>query len=110
MFHNIRSGQMRDFVEFYEQDNDTSSDPWNEPVGRTKVFDARADCMVRRGDQNSSYGTEVTSEIVTMLMWLDERAENDQVVVWNGKEYTVIHVKPDSGDKSMIVTVRLISK
>ena len=66
--------------------------------------------MVRRGEQNEQYGTVVTDEVVTALMWLNEQAMNDQVVVWNGKEYRVIHVRPDSGYKSMIVTMRLISK
>lgn len=111
MYHKgIRSGSMRDHVKFYEPDNDTSTDIWNDPSGRTLVFEARANCMTRSGEQNEAYGTSVTSEVITALMWLDERAKNDQVVVWKDKEYEVIHVKPDSGNKSMIVTIRLISK
>lgn len=110
MYHKIRSGNLRDYVQFYDLSNETDSDPWNDPSGRTLSFDARADCMVRSGEQNEAYGTSVTSEIITALMWLDERAKNDQVVAWKDKEYEVIHIKPDSGNKSMIVTMRLISK
>lgn len=110
MYHKIRSGNLRDVVQFYEPDNNTDTDSWNEPQGNTLVFEARADCLVKQGDQNQLYGTDVTSEIVTALMWQDDRAKNDQVVVWNNKQYEVIHVRPDSGDKSMIVTIRLISK
>ena len=110
MYHRARSGKFRDYLEFYSQDNDTSSDPWNEAGGRTKVFDARAQCLVKRGDQNEQYGTVLTDEVVTALMWLDERVENDQVVVWKEVEYEVVHIRPDPGEKSMIVTMRSISK
>lgn len=108
MYHNINAGRLRHYVELYETDN--TSDDYGQVVDRTLVFDARCEVKTVSGNKVQDYGTTTTSSIITVMMWYDERAENDQVLVWNGVEYTVNHVKPDEYFKSMILTCEVIKK
>ena len=108
MYHSINAGRLRQYVEVFIMDNTT--DEYGQPVGRTLVFDARAEVKTVSGSKVQDYGTTTTSTIITVLMWFDERAEDKQVLVFNGVEYQINHVKPDELMKSMILTCEVIKK
>jgi len=108
MYHNINSGRLRHYVEVFVPSNDT--DDYGQPVGNVLVFDARAEVKTVSGSKVQDYNTTTTSTIITVLMWYDERAEDKQVLVYNGVEYEVNHVKPDELMKSMILTCEVIKK
>ena len=108
MYHNINAGRLRQYVEVFLPSNDT--DDYGQPVGKALVFDARAEVKTVSGSKIQDYGTTTTSTIITVLMWYDERAEDKQVLVFNGVEYEVNHVKPDELNKSMILTCEVIKK
>ena len=108
MYHSINAGRLRQYVEVFLPSNDT--DDYGQPIGNTPVFDARAEVKTVSGNKVQDYGTTTTSTIITVLMWYDERAEDKQVLVHNGIEYQVNHVKPDELLKSMILTCEVIKK
>ncbi len=108
MYHNINAGRLRHYVELYLPNEDT--DDYGQVVDKTLVFDARAEVKTVSGNKVQDYGTTTTSTIITVMMWYDERAENNQVLVFNGVEYQVNHVKPDEYLKSMILTCEVIKK
>ena len=108
MYHNLNSGRLRDYVEFYTPSSE--SDEFGQPKSDTFVFDAMASVKTVKGDKVQDYGTTTTSTIVTILMYYDERAMNDQSVVFNSVEYQVTHVNPDEAHKAMIVTCEVIKK
>ncbi len=108
MYHSINAGRLRQYVEVFIPSNDT--DDYGQPIGNTLVFDARAEVKTVSGNKVQDYGTTTTSTIITVLMWYDERAEDKQVLVHNGIEYQVNHVKPDELLKSMILTCEVIKK
>ena len=107
MFNN-RAGRMRHYVEFMVESTDT--DDWGDPIGFVPVFDARANVQVTSGQQNSDYGSVVTSEIITVLCRYDDRAQNNQTIRWNGKDYEVQHVRPDERMKDMIITAESVKR
>jgi len=108
MYHNINAGRLRQYVEVFLPSNDT--DDYGQPLGKVLVFDARAEVKTVSGSKIQDYNTTTTSTIITVLMWYDERAEDKQVLVFNGVEYEVNHVKPDELNKSMILTCEVIKK
>lgn len=108
MYHNINAGRLRQHVELYVLDNTT--DDYGQPLGRTLVFDARAEVKTVSGAKIHEYNTTTTSTIITVMMWYDERAEDKQILVHNGVDYEVTHVKPDELLKSMILTCEVIKK
>ena len=108
MYHNINAGRLRQYVELFVKSNET--DEYGQPIGSVLVFDARAEVKTVSGSKIQDYGTTTTSTIITVLMWFDDRAEDEQVLVYNGVEYEVNHVKPDELFKSMILTCEVIKK
>ena len=108
MYHSINAGRLRDYVQIFEQP--TESDAFGQPAAKVQLFDARAEVKTVSGDKVQNYGTTTTSTIITVLMWFDTRAENDQVLLFNGVEFTVNHIKPDEVGKSMILTCQSIKK
>ena len=108
MYHNINAGRLRQYVELYLASTD--SDDFGQVVDRTLVFDARAEVKTVSGNKVQDYGTTTTSTIITVLMWYDVRAEDKQILVFNGVDYEVNHVKPDELLKSMILTCEVIKK
>lgn len=108
MYHNINAGRLRQYVEILVPS--TATDDYGQLVGDVPVFDARAEVKTVSGAKIQDYGTTTTSTIITVLMWFDERAENKQVLVFNGVRYEVNHVKPDELMKSMILTCEVIKK
>ena len=108
MYHSINSGRLRNYVEFYVSSNET--DAYGQCVGDVFVFDARAEVKTVSGSKIQQYDTTTTSTIVTVLMWYDERAANNQIMVFEGVSYTVTHVNPDIAKRAMIVTCEVIKK
>lgn len=108
MKHNINAGRLRDYIEVFSKGGEQNS--IGEITGETLVFDARADCSVRSSSESGKFGKPLTSTIVTILMWCDERLEPDMIVKWRGDTYNVVgRPVPDDEFKSMIATVELIS-
>ncbi|AUR81356.1 head-tail adaptor [Vibrio phage 1.072.O._10N.286.48.A12] len=105
MQHKITAGQLTEYVVIKEGFN--VPDENGEIGGERKVFDARADVLVRSGGELAQYGTVVTSEVITALMWYDKRAKNSMYIEWDGKVYRIEHVRPDSQKRSMIITAEI---
>lgn len=105
----IRSGRLRHYVEIYRSGG---LNEYNEPDPSLNVlvFSARANVQIKRGNQLQAYGTVLTDEIITSLMYYDGRAQNDHYLVWDGKEYEIQHIAPDELCQSMIITAKVISK
>ena len=108
MYHNINAGRLRHYVELYLPSNDT--DAYGQVADKTLVFDARANVKTASGAKVQDYGTAMTSTIITVLMWFDDRIADKQVLVWEGVEYEVNHVNPDDYFKAMILTCEVIKK
>lgn len=108
MYHNINAGRLRQYVELYLPSNTT--DEYGQVTDKVLVFDARAEVKTVSGNKVQDYNTTTTSTIVTVLMWYDERAEDKHILVFNGVDYKVNHVKPDELLKSMILTCEVIKK
>lgn len=103
----IRSGRLRHYIEFVTTGG---LNEYGEPTGEVVVFDCRAEVQVKRGNQLADYGTVLTSEVITVLMYYDNRATNDLYVKWNGGKYEIKHVAPDTVEQSMIVTAERVAK
>lgn len=102
---NITAGRMRHVIEWYQQSSDTNE--WGEPVPPVMVFDqVMAEVVVRSGSESSSFGANLTDEVVTVLTWYDHRVGNELLMKWvdTGVMYEVKHVKPDELRRGMIVT------
>lgn len=106
--YKIRSGRLRHIVSIYTPGSGTNE--YGEPVGDVLLFEARAEVQIKTGGQLTNYGTVLTSEIVTALMYYDERANNNQVMVWNEKRYEIKHISRDTTNHSMIITAEIIDK
>jgi hypothetical protein len=108
MYHSINAGRLRDLVELFVPNTDT--DIYGQVTGKTLVFDSYAEVKTVSGNKILDYGTSMTSTIITVLMWFDERADNNQILLFNGVQYQVNHIKPDELCKSMILTCEVIKK
>lgn len=103
----INSGRLRHYVEFITTDG---LNEYGEPEGDVFVFDVRAEVQVKSGRQLAEFGTVLTSEIITILMYHDSRATNNLYVKWGGDKYEVKHVAKDTIDQSMIITAEKVVK
>lgn len=105
----IRSGRLRHYVEIYSNGGQNDYGEYD-PTLRSLVFDARANVKVKSGSQMQDFGSELTNEIITVLMYHDTRAGNDMFLIWNDKEYNISHIKPDEDEQSMIITAERVGK
>lgn len=103
----INASRLRHYVELVTADG---LNDYGEPEGETLVFDARAEVQVKSGRQLAEFGTVLTSEIITVLMYYDGRAANDLHIKWNGSKYEIKHIAPDTVEQSMIVTAERVGK
>lgn len=104
----IHTGRMRHVIQFYEQLSDT--DDYGEPVAPVPLFDPiMAEVVVRSGSENSTFGIELTDEVLTVLTWYDPRVKNKHLMKWVDTDsmYEVSHVKPDEIRRGMIVTCKV---
>jgi len=106
--YNNYTGRLRHIVGFYVTDN--TPDEWGQPSGDTLVFETRCNVQVKRGDQLSQAGTEVTRQFVTVLMRYDIRVTYDQWIEWKGRKYEIQHITPDDRQRDMIVTAEWMGK
>lgn len=103
----INASRLRHYVEFVTTGG---LNDYGEPEGEVQVFDARAEVQVKSGRQLAEFGTVLTSEVITVLMYYDDRANNDQFIVWDSKKYEVKHIAQDTVEQSMIVTAERVAK
>lgn len=103
----IRAGRLRHVVGLYVSGG---LNDYGEQIGETLVFEARAEVQVKRGNQLVDYGTVLTSEVITVLMYFDSRAANNQILQWNNGNYEVKHVAPDTEEHGMIITAERVAK
>lgn len=103
----VNSSRLRHYVEFVTTGG---LNDYGEPEGEVVVFDCRAEVQVKSGRQLADFGTVLTSEIITVLMYYDDRATNDLFLRWDGKKYEVKHVAQDIVEQSMIVTAERVAK
>lgn len=89
-------------IQFYAPTR--GSDDWGDPLPKTFVFDAFADCRVRSGNESASYGVVITSIVITVQTYYDTRVASNQTIKWDGLEYQIAHIKPDAAKQYMIVT------
>lgn len=104
----LHTGRMRHVIQFYEQTSDTDS--YGEPVPPTPLFDPiMAEVVVRSGSENSTFGIELTDEVLTVLTWYDPRVHSKHLLHWvdTDQMYKVDHVKPDEIRRGMIVTCKV---
>ena len=106
MYHSINAGRLRQHVIFSEASVDT--DEYGQSVGDIIICDARAEVRTVSGSKADTYGVTLTNTIITVLMWYDDRIQNDQKLTFNNRTYQVNHVKPDELFKSMILTCSII--
>lgn len=103
----ICAGRLRHVVGLYAPGG---LNHYGEQIGETLVFEARAEVQVKRGNQLVDYGTVLTSEVITVLMYFDSRAANNQILQWNNGKYEVKHVAPDTEEHGMIITAERVAK
>ena len=103
--NNISPGRLRHQVTFYSKNELT--DEWGEQQGDITVKTARAEVRVIGGGENASYGTVLTSQVITILMYYDYAIMNDMIVAWGGSKYDIKHIRPDETKRSMIVTAEV---
>lgn len=103
----IRAGRLRHVVGLYVPGGLNN---YCEQVGETLVFEARAEVQVKSGNQLADFGTVLTSEVITVMMYYDDRALNNQTLKWDSKDYEVKHIRKDTVEQSMIITAERIAK
>jgi head-tail adaptor len=111
MAYNIRAGRLRDQLRFYLNTNDT--DDYGEPVQSMEyVAERRGEVQVKSGRQLEQYGTVLTEQICTVLMWYDPNIRNNMTMDWvnDSGRYNIEHIQPDNMKREMVVTVKLESK
>jgi len=106
--YNNYSGRMRHVVGFYVKD--LTPGPDGRPAGETLVFEARCEVQVKRGDQLSQAGTEVSRQFITVLMRYTPQVTYDQWVEWEDHKYQIQHIGPDPRNRDMIVTAEWVGK
>lgn len=86
--------------------NELTND-WGEQQGDITVKSARADVKVTSGGESAQYGTVLTSQVITIMMYYDYAITNDMIVAWDGAKYDIKHIRPDESKRSMIVTAEV---
>ncbi len=101
----ISAGRLRHQVTFFMKN--TMTDEWGELQGDVTVKSARADVKVTSGGESSQYGTVLTSQVITIMLYYDAEIDNDMSVEWDGRTYDIKHIRPDETKRSMIVTAEV---
>jgi head-tail adaptor len=110
MEFNLNPGRLRNPVELLTQP--TGSDDDGQPLPRTVLLQAWADVDVKNGAQLTQMGEEMTSEVITALMYYDERVTNSGWIKdgLSGIVYQIQHVRPGPNRQAMIVTAQVETK
>lgn len=109
MEFNINAGRMTNPVAFLTQPD--GSDDYGQPLPRTVVFQAYADMDVKGGDQLTKLGENLTTEMITCLMYYDPRANNAGWLrdLEGNVDYEIQHIRPSRRKQAMIITAKVES-
>lgn len=111
MSSNIMPGRMRDRIQILEKSGD--SDEWGMPIPLGLLFTMKGNVYDRTGDQLAKYGTEVETEVITVLTYYRNSVKSGQQLKWlrgrgGDKVYEIKNVRnADNRFKSMIITAEL---
>ena len=110
MSSNVMPGRFRDTIQILTKGS--GSDDWGTPKPASDLIKLKSNVVVRSGDQNSSYGVLLDSEVITCLCFYRDVVKSGQLLKWLGRGgervYEIKHVKPaDNRFKSMIITAEL---
>lgn len=107
MEFNLNPGRLRGPVEFMRQPK--GSDDNGLPLPLVPEFQAWADIDVKNGSQLVQMGETLTSEVITCLMYFDDRATNSGWLrdMQTGIVYKIQHVRPGATRQAMIVTAKV---
>lgn len=110
MEFNLNPGRLRNPVEFMYQP--PGSDDYGQPLPLQVLFPAWADVDVKNGSQLVQLGETMTTELITCLMYFDERATNSGWIKdgLTNVVYEVQHIKPGPMRQAMIVTAKVERK
>lgn len=107
MEFNINAGRLTNPVAFLSQPD--GSDDYGQPLGRVVDFNSWADMDVKSGEQLTRLGENLTSEMITCLMYYDPRAKNSGWLrdLVDNIDYEIQHVRHSRRYQSMIVTAKV---
>ena len=111
MSSNVMPGRLRDRIQILEKSQE--SDEWGIPSEPTVLLTIKANVYDRSGDQLAKYGTEVETEIITVLTYNRSSVKVGQQLKWLSnrgldKVYEIKAVKnADNRFKSMIITAEI---
>ena len=108
MAHKFSASQLREYVQFFNQSNETDSRGKPTKTTDTLAFDCFAEVLEKSGRQLEQMGKTLDDSVVSVLTYFDWNVRSDQVMCWNGRRYEVDHIQPDESKKSMIVHCTLI--
>lgn len=110
MEFNLNPGRL--FTPVYFLTQPAGSDDNGLPLPRTVLFQAWADLQVKSGSELVQLGETMTSEVITALMYYDNRAINSGWlrVADDLTEYKIQHVRPGQTKQAMIITAKVESK
>jgi head-tail adaptor len=101
----ITPGRLTDVINIKTTSDDT--DDYGNPLPPVTLFKTRGEVDVKSGDELTGYGSSLTSEIISVLMYQDSRIMNDMILGWLERDYDVKHIKPIRHERSMIVTAEI---
>lgn len=106
MEFNINAGRMVNPVELLSRQS--GSDDYGQPNPLTVDFQAWADIDVKNGSQLVQMGETLTTELITCLMYYDDRVENSKWIrdVTADITYEIQHVRRSKRHQSMIITAK----
>lgn len=106
MEFNINAGRLVNPVELYSRGDGT--DDYGQPLPLTLDFQAWADIDVKNGSQLVQMGETLTTELVTCLMYYDDRIKNSKWIkdVNADITYEIQHVRRSKRHQSMIITAK----
>jgi hypothetical protein len=107
MEFNLNASRLRGPVEFLAQPS--GSDEFGLPLPPEVLFQSWADVDVKNGSQLIQMGETLTSEVITCLMYYDDRVNNAGWIrdVLSGLVYKIQHVRPGRTRQAMIVTAKV---
>lgn len=107
MEFNINAGRLVNPVELYSRSDGT--DDYGQPLPLTLDFQAWADIDVKNGSQLVQMGETLTTELITCLMYYDDRIENSKWIkdVNADITYEIQHVRRSKRHQSMIITAKV---
>jgi hypothetical protein len=111
MSFNITASRLRHVVNILTPALPGETDDYGDPLPPSMLIENMfCEVQVKSGDQNSAYSTEVTSEVITVLCWYDDRITNEQYIEWNGNQYIIRHTRNSTDRNGMIITAMRESK